>query len=237
MRNTLRVLSIGTAIGLLATSGALGQAANYVLDNNTIQYGLNASDTTEPRDNWFANEFTAQLNANTITRVDFGIVTSTPGSQGDVVIYQVTGAGGNPALGATRLYTQAFTPLVGNNQANWFIQQVALTAPVSFTVGSEFLVAIFIPDVIANPPNDVYPFVIDNGTSSTGSYWDRANPGQFNLDNLSGAELVNQNLSDSTWNPGNGHLIIRAVGVPEPSVCALGGLAALTMAILRRRAK
>src|SRR5271157_1693279 len=75
MRNTLRVLSIGTAIGLLATSGALGQVANYVLDNNTIQYGLNASDTTEPRDNWFANEFTAQLNANTITRVDFGIVT------------------------------------------------------------------------------------------------------------------------------------------------------------------
>jgi hypothetical protein len=237
MRNTLKVLSIGAAMALLGTSGALGQAANYVLDNGTINQALNASDGPEPRDNWFANEFTAQLNANTITRVDFGLLTSTPGSQGDVVLYQVTGAGGNPALGATRVYTQAFTPLPGNGGTNYWLQQIAITAPVSFTVGSEFLVAIFIPDVIALSPNDVYPFTQDNGTSATGSYWDRANPNQFNLDNITGAVLVNQNIAGGSWNPGNGHLVIRALGVPEPSVCALGGVAALMMVVFRRRAK
>jgi hypothetical protein len=238
MHNTLKVLSIGMATALLGTSGALGQAANYVLDNNFDSSEMNASDGTEARDNWFANKFTALAGANLITRVDFGVFTTTPGSVADVVLYQVTGAGGNSALGATRVYTQAFTPLTGDG-THWHKQSITLTGPVAFPVGSEFLVAVFIPNAIGAPPNDVYPYMLDTSGSATGSYWDRSNPNVFNLDDLSRAMLVNQNLSDSSWNPGTGHNIIRAYGtvVPEPSVCALGGLAFLAVAILRRRAK
>jgi len=73
-----------------------------------------------------------------------------------VSLYRVTGAGGNPALGATRLYTQPFTPLTGDG-TNAFLQQINLTSPVAFNIGDQFLVSILIRSVIANPPNDVYP--------------------------------------------------------------------------------
>jgi len=215
MRSTLKVLSTGIAIALLETPGARGQAANYVLDNGSISTPLDASDTTEPRDDWFANEFTAQAGANLITRVDFYSFTTTPGSQADVVLYQVTGAGGNPALGATRVYTQAFTPPTGDG-TNSYLTQIKLTGPVAFTVGSEFLVAVFIPDVIALPPYDVYPYLLDTSASATGSYWDRSTPKAFNLDNISGAMPVNQNLAGGAWNPGAGHLFIRAYGNGPP---------------------
>ena len=186
MRNTLKVLSIGMATALLGTSGALGQAANYVLDDNAVSTAMNASDGTEARDNWFANEFTAQAGANLITRVDFYTFTTTPGSVGDVVLYQVTGAGGNPALGATRVWTQAFTPPTGNG-TNAYLSQIQLNGPVAFSAGSKFLVAVFIPNVIGAPPNDVYPYLLDTSGSATGSYWDRSNPNVFNLDDLSRA--------------------------------------------------
>jgi hypothetical protein len=216
MRNTLKVLSFGIAIALLGTPGALGQAANYVLDNGGISTPLNASDATEPRDNWFANEFTAQAGANLITRVDFYSSTTTPGSQAEVVLYQVTGAGGNPALGATVVYAQSFTPPTGNGN-NAFLTQIQLIAPVEFTVGSQFLVAIFMPDVIA----DVFPYVLDTSGSATGSYWDRSTPGTFNLDNISGAMPVNELLAGGSWAPGAGHLLIRAYGVPVPGSVTL----------------
>ena len=90
------------------------QAASYILDNGSISTALNASDGTEPRDNWFGNVFTAQASATLITRVDFGVYTTTPNSAASVVIYRVTDPGGNPALGATRVYTQSFTPLTGD---------------------------------------------------------------------------------------------------------------------------
>ncbi|MCX6928560.1 MAG: hypothetical protein NT154_35925 [Verrucomicrobia bacterium] len=238
MRNTLQVLSIGTAIALFGTAGALGQSANYVLANGNINTALNASDGAEPRDNWFANEFTAQANANQITRVDFYSFTATAGSTAEVVLYRVTDPGGNPALGATRVFTQAFTPPAGDGSGA-ILTQVQLTAPVLFPVGSQFLVAIFMPNVIAATPNDVYPYLLDTSGSAYGSYWDRSNPNTFNLDNISGAMPINQNLVGSTWNPGAGHVFISAYGapVPEPSVCALGGLAVMMVAVLRRRAK
>ena len=232
MRNTLKILSLGTAAGLLGTIGALGQ--NYVLDNGTISTALNASDSTESRDNWFANEFTAKANANTLTQVQFACFTTTPGSTAEVVLYQVTDPGGNPALGATRVFTESFTPPVGNG-TNGFMATIPLTAPVSFAVGSQFLVAIFVPNVIAAPPNDVYPFLLDTGTSAAGSYWDRGNPNSFNLDNIQGAVPINQVLAGANWDPGTGHMMIRATGVPEPSAAALLGLAALSVAVYRRR--
>lgn len=234
MHNTMKALAVAAAIAGLGTSGVLGQTANYLLDNGTVGTSLNASDTAETRDNWFANEFTAQAGAQIITRVDFYSFTTTPGTVADVVLYQVTGAGGNPALGATRLFTQAFTPPVGNG-ANVFLTQVQLNAHVTLTPGSQFLVAIFVPNVIANPPNDVYPFLLDTSGSAAGSYWDRSNPNMFNLDNISGAMPVDQVLAGGTWDPGADHLIIRAYGIPEPSVGALSGLAVLIAAVFRRR--
>jgi hypothetical protein len=185
------------------------QAANYVLDNGSISWVLNASDGTEPRDNWFANEFTAVAGANLITRVDFEVFTTAPNSAGMVVIYRVTDPGGNPALGASRIYTQAF-PLLTGDGANLFMQQVNLTQPVLLNVGDKFLVAVFIANVIALPPNDKYPYLLDASGSATGTYWDRSTPNTFNLDDLSGAEPINQNLAGGTWNPGPGHVFIRA---------------------------
>ncbi|MCX6924619.1 MAG: hypothetical protein NT154_15595, partial [Verrucomicrobia bacterium] len=123
MRNTLKILSIGTAIALFGTSGALGQSANYVLANGSISTALNASDGTEPNDNWFANQFTAQANANVITRVDFYSFTAAAGSTADVVLYRITDPSGNPSLGATRVFTQAF-PLPAGDNVNSFLTQV-----------------------------------------------------------------------------------------------------------------
>jgi len=51
----------------------------YSLDMNTPGSRLNASDGTEPLDNWWANKFTAVAGANLITEVDFGCRTVTAG--------------------------------------------------------------------------------------------------------------------------------------------------------------
>jgi PEP-CTERM motif len=114
------------------------------------------------------------------------------------------------------------------------VQSISLTTPVQLNVGDNFLVAIFMQDVIALAPNDKYPWALDTSGVATGSFWDRSAPDTFNLDNLSGAVPINQNIAGATWNPGAGHLIIRAFGtaVPEPSVFALGGLAAVGAALL-----
>ena len=234
MRNTIRILWTGIAIAQLAALGA--QAATYQLDNGSISTALNASDGTEPHDNWFANLFTAQAGGNTITAVNFGLFTTAPNSVADVVLYRVTDPGGNPALGVTRLFTQAFTPLTGDN-TNAFLQNITLTSPVTLNEGDKFLVAVFIANVIGAPPNDKYPFLLDTSGNATGTYWDRSDPNAFNLDDLSGAKPIDQVLTPGGWTPGPGHVFIRAVGVPEPSVSVLGGLAAILAAMLRRRGK
>src|SRR5512135_2257721 len=97
------ILLTGISLAQLATTAA---GATYQLDNGSISTALNASDGTEPRDNWFGNVYTTQAGANLITRVDFGVFTTAPNSVADVVLYRVTDPGGNPALGATRVFTQ-----------------------------------------------------------------------------------------------------------------------------------
>lgn len=233
MRTTYITLLTGALLVQGATFGA--HAATYQLDNNAISGSVNASDGTEPLDNWFGNVFTAQAGANLLTRVDFGVFT-TAGNPSSVVIYRVTDPGGNPALGATRIYTQSFTPLTGDG-VNAALQQISLTSPPTINTGDRFLVAVMIPNVIGAPPNDKYPYLLDTSGSSAGSYWDRSAPGAFNLDNLNLARLVSQELAPGGFIPGNNHVFIRAIGVavPEPSVLALGGLAAAAMILLRRR--
>ena len=234
MRTTSKILLTGAILAVCALFPA--RAGIYQLDNNLISTVLNASDGTETLDNWFGNVFTAQAGANLITRVDLGIFTTTPSSIASVALYSVTDPGGNPALGATRVYTQAFTPLTGNG-TDAFLQQISLTSPVSFNIGDRFLVSILIRNVIGAPPNDVYPFLLDTSGSAAGSFWDRSAPNTFNLDNLSLAKPVNQPLSPGGFAPGNDHIIIRAFGepVPEPSALALGGFTALALLIRRRR--
>ena len=203
------------AVVLLTSWSTLGtQAATYALDNGSIQTALNASDGTEPRDNWFGNVFTAQAGATLITRVDLGVYTTTPNSTASVVLYRVTDPGGNPAAGATRLYTQSFTPLTGDG-TNPALQQIALSTPVKINAGDRFLAAVFIPNVIAEPPNDVYPFLLDTSGVASGTYWSRSNPNSFNLDDLSQAKPINEPLVTGGWTPGPGHVFIRAVGVSE----------------------
>ena len=234
MNRITKIVCTATALVQLATLGAQA-ALLYQLDNNVISTALNASDGTEPRDNWFGNEFTAQAGANLITRVDFGVFTTTPGSVASAVLYRVTDPGGNPALGATRVYTQTFSPLVGDG-TNAFLQQINLTTPVAFNVGDRFLVSVFIPNVIGLPPNDVYPFLLDTSGVAAGTYWDRSNPNTFNLDNLTGAIPINQAFVPGGFNPGPGHVFIRAFGVPvpEPSAFAFAGLGALVLMVFQR---
>jgi hypothetical protein len=233
MRTISKLLLTSLAAVQLATVDLHAQLL-YQIDNNTPNSALNASEGTEPLDNWFGNVFTIIPGANLINRVDFGVFTTSPGSVASVSLYKVTGAGGNPALGATRLYTQAFTPLTGDG-TNAFLQSINLTSPVAFNNGDKFLVSILIRNVIAAPPNDVYPWVIDNGTSSAGSYWGRSAPNSFNLDNLSGVVQIDQPLSPGGFFPGPGHTIIRAFGVPEPSTLALVGLAVTGLAFRNRQ--
>jgi hypothetical protein len=187
----------------------------YALDMNTPPgTSLNASDGTEPLDNWWANEFTAVAGANVITEVDFGCATVTAGEYAVASLYRVTGAGGDPALGAVRLYSQTFKPVPGTSgQPN--VNKVVLTSPVTLNVGDRFLVAISMTNVLALTPNDVYPFPIDQATDSTGSYWDRSAPNTFNLDDLSQAKPIDQALATGGFVPGDygGHLYIRAIGV------------------------
>jgi hypothetical protein len=235
MRTISKVFLLALAAFQFTTVGLQAQLL-YQIDNNTIGNVVNASDGSEPLDNWFGNVFTALPGANLINRVDFGVYTTTPGSVASVSLYKVTGAGGNPALGATRLYSQAFTPFTGDG-TNFFLQQIPLTSPVALNVGDTFLVSILIRNVIASQPNDVYPFLIDNGTSSAGSYWGRSGPNLFNPDNLSGVVQIDQPLSPGGFAPGPGHTIIRAFGiaVPEPSTLALAGLAITGLAIRKRQ--
>src|SRR5215472_12731708 len=144
MRKTSKFL-LSALIGLAAVANT--QAAQYALDNGTISTALNASEGTEPLDNWFGNVFTAG-SSSLIYRVDFGVFTTSPGSLASVSLYRVTDPGGNPALGATRLYTQAFTPLTGDG-TNAFLQEIDLTSPVALNPGDKFLVGILINNVIA----------------------------------------------------------------------------------------
>lgn len=231
MRVKFKVLLSAFSIQLAALSLS---AATYQLDNNTIGGVVNASDGTETLDNWFGNVFAVQPGANLINEVDLGIFTTTPSSVASVSIYRVTGFGGNPALGATRLYTQAFTPLTGDG-TNAFLQQINLTSPVSLNAGDRFLVSILIRNVIGAPPNDVYPFLLDNGGSSSGSYWGRSAPNTFNIDNLSGVVQTDQPLASGGFVPGPAHTFIRAIGVPEPASIALAGLGITTLMIIRRQ--
>jgi hypothetical protein len=206
----------------------------YQLDNGNFTGVFNASDGTEPLDNWFGNVFTAVPGSTLINRVDFYSFTTTPNSTASVSIYRVTGAGGNPALGATRLYTQSFTPPAGNN-TNVFLSQISLSSPVYFNPGDKFLVSILIRNVIGAPPNDVYPFVSDNAANSVGSYWDRSTPNTFNLDNITGAVPLDQALAPGGFIPGPGHLFIQAFGVPEPTSFALLGLGVTALLVSRRK--
>jgi hypothetical protein len=236
MCKTSKFLLTAVATVQLATVGL--QAALYQLDNNNISTALNASDTTEPRDNWFGNVFTALSGANLITRVDFGVFTTTPGSLASLALYRVTDPGGNPALGATRVFTQTFTPLVGDG-TNAFLQSINLSSAVAFNVGDKFLVSVLIRNVIGAPPNDVYPFLLDTSGNATGTFWDRSTPNAFNLDDLTGAIPINQAFVPGGFNPGPGHIFLRAYGmeVPEPSTLALAGLAFAAAAIFRQRQK
>jgi hypothetical protein len=237
MRRTSKFFLMVLAGSQLSTFGLRGDSL-YQLDNNSISTVINASEGTEPLDNWFGNVFTASAGSTLINRVDFGVFTTSPGSAASVSIYRVTGAGGNPALGATRLFTQAFAPLTGDG-TNAFLQQISLTSPVLLNAGDKFLVSVLIRDVIAAPPNDVYPYLLDTSGSAAGSYWDRSAPNTFDLDNLSGAVTLNKPLISGGYVPGADHVIIRAFGtsVPEPSTFALCGLA-IPMALgFKRRSK
>jgi hypothetical protein len=234
MCNISRFLWAGIAIAQLAAVDLQAAATVYQLDNGSISIPINAADGTEPLDSWFANEFTAQANANLITSVAYFLSTASPSYPADVVIYKRTSP-----LGFTRIYTQPFTPLAGNT-IGYTVQSITLTTPVQLNVGDNFLLAIFMQGVIALPPNDKYPFALDTSGVAAGSFWDRSAPGTFNLDDLSGAVPINQNIAGGSWNPGPGHLFIRAFGtavIPEPSVFALGGLAAAGTALVgcRRR--
>lgn len=236
MLKTSKFFLMALAGAQLATTGLRADSL-YQLDNGSISTVLNASEGTEPLDNWFGNEFTALAGANLINQVDFGVFTTTPGSAAFVSIYRVTGAGGNPALGASLLYSQAFTPLTGDG-TNAFLQAINLTTPVALNVGDTFLVSVLIRNVIAAPPNDVYPYLLDTSGSATGSYWDRSAPNTFNLNNLTGAVPVNQPLTAGGFDPGAGHVFIRAFGtnsVPEPSTFALCCLAMPAALAFRRR--
>lgn len=208
------------AVALVVQCATLqAHALTYSLDDGMISTPFNASEGTETLDNWCGNVFVTQAGANVITDVQFGVFTTTPSSTASVVLYLVTDPGGNPALGATRVYTQAFTPLTGDG-FNGYLQTIPLTVPVTFNTGDKFVVAIFLPNVIAAPPNDVYPYLLDTSGSATGSYWDRSPVGTFDLDDLSQARLVDQPFA--IFAPGNNHLIIRAIGVSDATATSTG---------------
>jgi hypothetical protein len=248
MRSITKTVLIGTAIVQLATLGALGQIY-YQLDHagpGVPVSAFNASDGTEPLDNWVGNEFTALNGANLITRVDFGVHTVKLGTTAELALYRVANPGPGVGGGLTLLYTQNFTPISAISPTFVNLNQIPLTTPVLLNPGDEFVVSVLIRNVIALPPNDVYPFVIDNGTTSAGSFWDRSAPNTFNLNDLSGARLLTSTLAPDgsgapLFSPGPGHLVLRAQGVPpgvpEPFTFALAGLGAAMLMIFRRRNK
>src|SRR5262245_50880546 len=110
MKATLATCALVIAACLVLPASANAQVI-YQLDNNVIGGALNASEGTEPLDNWFGNVFPVVAGGQLINRVDFGLFTNAANADASVVLYRVTGAGGNPALGITRVYTQTFTPL------------------------------------------------------------------------------------------------------------------------------
>jgi PEP-CTERM putative exosortase interaction domain len=230
---TISKLLLTSLVAIQLATVSVQAASLYQIDNNNIGGVVNASDGTETLDNWFGNVFTTIPGGTLINEVDLGVFTTSPGSIASVSLYRVTGAGGNPALGATRLYTQAFTPLTGDG-TNAFLQAINLTSPVSLNVGDTFLVSILIRSVIGAPPNDVYPFLLDTSGSSTGSYWGRSGPNLFNIDNLSGVVPTSQALAPGGFIPGPAHNFIRAIGVPEPTSLALAGLGLAALLISRR---
>jgi len=236
MIKTSKILCAALVALQLVPSGA--GAFTYQLDNGSISTILNASEGTESLDNWFGNVFTVTGGPNQITAVDFGVYTTTPGSVGSVSLYLVTGAGGNPALGASRLFTQAFTPLAGDG-TNAFLQQITLTTPVSFNLGDKFLVGVMIRNVTGAPPNDVYPFLLDTSGSAAGTFWDRSAPNTFDVDNLTGAVPINQALTPGGFVPGAGHVFIRAEAtvVPEPAALALSGIGLAAGMMIKRRSR
>jgi hypothetical protein len=208
----------------------------YQLDSGTGANAFNHADGTETTDGWVGNVFPITASGTRINQIDWGYFDNTAGAVAQVVLYKVTGAGGNPALGATRVYTQSFNTLPGANDGNYTrIQQIPLTTPQTFSVGDLMLVAIFQANVIAAPPNDVYPWVQDNSTSSAGSYWDRSTPGTFNLDDLSNSRTLDQPFVTGGFAVGAVHPIIRAEGVPEPSSLILGGIGLGLVARWRRK--
>jgi len=192
-------------------------AADYVLDNNAAKMGINASDAAEPRDNWFANAFTAHEGADLITRVDYGVGHTTSNMAASVVLYLVTEPFGNPALGATRVHTQAFSP-PQNSGSSFVLQQIPLSNGVLFKPGDRFLVAVFMPDVVAAPPDDLQPCLFDTSGVGTDTYWARSEPNTFNLDDLRRARLIYQALDYGGSAPGRGHIVLRAHGVDSKAL-------------------
>lgn len=222
----LRWVIIAAAM-LFVVSGVQAQVT-YQLDNGTGAAAFNHADGPETTDGLVGNVFPITAAGQIINRVDWGYYNNSPGAIAQLVLYRVTGAGGNPSLGATRVYTQSFNTLPGANDGIFTrIQQIPLTTPQTFNVGDQVLVAIFQANVIGQSPNDVYPWVNDNSGSTAGSWWDRSAPGAFNLDNLSTARPLDQVFPGGTFAVGAVHPLIRAFGtpVPEPTSLLLCGLA------------
>jgi hypothetical protein len=208
----MRILwSFVLAAALVACLGAAANA-DYILDNGTVSWWLNASEGTEPRDNWFANVFTAQANDPLISYVSFAGANVVPGLT--AVIYIDTDGDGNPATGTLQRVRTETPSSVTFGSDHW--AQIVLTTPLYVTPGQKFVVAMFAPNVQGNQ----FPFAMDTSTSAAGTFWGRTDPGLFNLDNLSGVVPLDQPLQTNGWIPGAAHMMIRA-GVPEPSSLAL----------------
>ncbi len=219
----------------MVTLGVFAQYT-YQIDYAGPASAMNASDGSETIDNWCGNQFTAIAGATQLTGMDWGIYTSQSArltGLATLAIYR--GAIGSSPV---RIWTQQFTPYQGTAQ-NWYMQHVDLTAPVNLNAGDTFILSVYIPQVAGN----VYPYMMDtNNLTSAGSYWDRGRVGgaTFNLDDLSQAVVLTSDLppdgsGDPAWHPGPGHLVMRAIAVPEPSVVALGVAAAVGLIIRRRR--